>query len=275
MTFRETLAAAVENLLDFGYDSRERVDGWLDKLRVAASESLLPEPLMQRKLTAELSRLYRKFVGGPSYKRRHPGLSAYTLKRLEPSLRKELDRRILASAQLIRSNRSESIARTLKRFEGWATAIPLGGTRAQSKREEVTELQKSFASLPFEERRVIVDQGHKLLSSINDITATASDAIAAVWHSHWKESGYDYRPEHKRLDGHVLLVRGSAAMNDGLVKKAQGFEYTDEVVAPAQEPFCRCYYTYLYDLADLPEELLTAKGKLALKTRENRRAANS
>lgn len=74
----------------------------------------------------------------------------------------------------------------------------------------------------------------------------------------------DYREAHKKLDGQVLLIPGSRAVEQGYVKKT-GATYTDQVEAPGQEIFCRCYGTYLYDLADLPEDLLTAKGKLALR----------
>lgn len=273
--FNDVLRDAVQDLLKNGYDDRARVDTWLARLRQAAEKSLMPQNLLQKRLTGALSRVYYRYVGKTTHRRRHPGLSAFTLQQLEPSLRQELDRRILASAELIRLNRADTIATTLRRFEGWATAIPAGGTSATTKREEVQDLQKAFTSLPFRERRVVVDQGHKLVSAVNAITAQAGGAVAAIWHSHWREPGYDYRVDHKKLDQSVFLVRESQALKDGLIRKAPGFQYTDEVVAPAQEPYCRCYYSYLYDIADLPEDVLTANGKLALKTRENRRAANS
>ena len=33
---------------------------------------------------------------------------------------------------------------------------------------------------------------------------------------------------------------------------------------PAELPFCRCAYVYVYNLRDLSPEMLTAKGKAAL-----------
>ena len=41
----------------------------------------------------------------------------------------------------------------------------------------------------------------------------------------------------------------------------KGDGYTDEMTKPGEEVFCRCYVTYLYDLADLPSDMLTQKGK--------------
>ncbi|EJT9718020.1 hypothetical protein NM794_005086, partial [Escherichia coli] len=55
---------------------------------------------------------------------RHKGLSRFTLNYMEPKLRSELDRRILASADLIKLNRKKAIDTTLSRFSGWASSIP-------------------------------------------------------------------------------------------------------------------------------------------------------
>jgi hypothetical protein len=46
------------------------------------------------------------------------------------------------------------------------------------------------------------------------------------------------------------------------VKAVHGF--TDDITAPAQEPFCRCYYRWLFNLRDLPDEMLTQAGRRAL-----------
>lgn len=267
--FSQALDQATEDLLERGYQSQDQILGWVEKLRVAAYRSLVPEVTVRRRLVGILDRVYRGSIKG--VKRRHVGISRYTLQRLDPELRRELDKRILASAKLIRDNREEAVQKTLQRFEGWATSIPKGGTRAQTKAEATADLKKAVVRIPYRERRVEVDQGHKLVSAINQLVAERGDAIAAVWHSHWREAGYDYREGHKKLDKRVLLIPGTWAVEEGYVKKT-GALYTDQVEAPAQDVNCRCYYSYLYGLADLPEELLTAKAKLALKGAN--RAAN-
>lgn len=266
--FREALSQAVADLLERGFQTEEQLLAWISRLRTAAHQSLPPESELRRRLTSTLDRTFKSTLR--NLPRRHAGVSAFTVKQLEPELRRELDKRILASANLIRLNREDAIRKTLQRFEGWATAIPKGGTRAQTRQEADQDLGKSMKGVSFRERRVDIDQGHKLVSAVNSLVAQREEAIAAVWHSHWREAGYDYRPEHKKLDKRVLLIPGTWAVEDGYVKRGELF--TDQVEAPAALVFCRCYYTYLYDLADLPEELLTAKGKLALKG--ERRAAN-
>jgi hypothetical protein len=63
-------------------------------------------------------------VGRAGALKRHQGISRFTLNYLEPKLRTELDRRILASVDLIQLNRRKAIDTTLSRFSGWASSIP-------------------------------------------------------------------------------------------------------------------------------------------------------
>ena len=38
----------------------------------------------------------------------------------------------------------------------------------------------------------------------------------------------------------------------------------DSLTQPAEEPFCRCKWVYVYALGKLPEDMLTKAGKEAL-----------
>lgn len=271
-TFQDTLRAAIADILQNGYSSQEQLKNWMERLYMSAKHSLLPVSQVQMRLANALTTVYQRQVNSDKFMRKHMGLSQFTVEQLRPKLKHELDRRILASADLIKLNREASIQRTLHRFAGWATSIQVGGTRSELKAPLDKKLRRSFASLPFEERRVIIDQGHKLVSAINSIVAEDGGAIAAVWHSHWRETGYDYRPRHKQFDKRVFVIRDSWAMRDGMMKKDGRF-YTDQIEQPAVEINCRCYYSYLYNLADLPRDMLTAKGKEALLSRGKRHAA--
>ena len=262
--FYRVLTAAIEDLATHGFDSQTRLDEWLEKLRNAAIASLIPEAVLERNLKDVLERVYRRIADGPKLIRTHPGVSRFTLEMVKPKLRAELDRRIMASASLIRLNRQASIERTLQRFAGWGSSIPIGGTQVTSKREEKRRIRRGISGLAFEERRVIIDQGHKLAASINDIVAEEGGAIALIWR-HVKEGppAYDARPDHVARDGKIFVLRDNWAMEKGLIKLA-GRQYYDQVTAVAEEPFCRCSAEYLYTLSDLPFEMLTAKGKRAL-----------
>jgi len=265
MTFYEVLTEAINDIMLHGFDTKRRIDYWVERLRTAARASLIPEHRINMEMEKSLQAVYSRLVtkGGLV----NANVSKFTVDRLKPKLRAELDRRIMASADLIKYRREESINETLRRFEGWSTSIPKGGTKVLDKIEEKKEIRKALSKLPFEERRVIIDQTHKLIANINEITAVDSGAIAARWHSNWKQMGYNYREDHKKLDGDVYLIRDSWAVKKGFVKPDKG--YTDEIISPSQAPFCRCRYVYLYNLRQV-EELLTQKGKAALQSAKSK-----
>ena len=258
-TFQEILRAAIEDMVTHGFDSAERVAFWSKQIKDAAERAAKSQRQMEDMLRQAMAAVYRKQIEKGGIVKLHPGIGRFTLEKVRPALRAELDRRIMASANLIKLNREQSIAKTLQRFEGWSTSIPKGGSDAANKSKLKAEIKKPLASLPFEERRVLTDQSHKLVASLNDILATDGGAIAAKWkHRHVNQP----RPEHVARDGHVFLIRGSWAADQGLVKSVDG--YADEIEQPAEFVFCRCMYVYLYNLRDLPPEMLTAKGKAAL-----------
>ena len=262
-SYFDVLTAAVADLTTHGFDSSERLEYWEKQLRESAEASMASTHQMQEMLRSGLTMIYRRMVESEGALKHHPGVSRFTLQKIAPRLRNELDRRIMASAQLIRLNRRQTIEKTLQRFAGWAASIPKGGTKATDKVKTKTDIAKSLKSVPFEERRVLIDQGHKLTASINEIIASDGGAIAIRWRSHWRQSGYNYRPDHKERDGNIYLIRGSWASKAGLVKRGPA-GYYDEVTAVAEEPFCRCFAVYLYALRDLPEDMLTPKGKAEL-----------
>lgn len=236
-TFTDILTAAVADLVENGFTDAERVVRWQEALRKAAEASILPLKQMEDMLRESLRAIYARMIERGGLLRYHSGVARYTVEKLKPAMRVELQKRILASADLIRLNRTQEITRTLRRFSGWASSIPAGGTEVAKRRETKEEIRKPIASLPFVERRVLIDQGHKFISSLNSIVAEDGDAIAGRWHDHHRQAGYDYRPEHKERDGKVYLIRDSWAHKAGFVKPGPA-GYTDEITAPAEEVNC-------------------------------------
>jgi hypothetical protein len=263
MNFFQTVNAAIADIEVHGFDSQQRIDGWMERIEVAARASLMPESAVQNALSNTLATIFTRVTERGGILKMHPGVSRFTIDKLKPRLRAELDRRIMASAQLIKLNRQQAIAKTLQRFSGWATSVPAGGSDVVDKPEVRDNLKKALKSLPYEERRVSIDQGHKLISTVNDVIALDGGAIAAEWHSHFRQPGYDARPDHKERDGNVYLIRGNWAQDKGLVKVGTA-GYTDDITQPAEEPFCRCNYRYIYSIKALPDDMLTAKGRATL-----------
>lgn len=262
--FQRILTEAVRDISENGYDSAARLEDWLLKLRLAAEADSVSDAEIAAALKRTLGATYDRLVdkGGLT---RTAGVSRFTIERIRPQLRAELNRRIMASADLIKLNRDEAVSKTMRRFSGWATSVPPGGAGSVDKAHVKKTVRKALASEPFESRRVLIDQGHKLASNINAIAAEGGGAIAAEWRSRWREPGYDYREPHKErsIGGKVFLIRDSWAHERGLVKpSAEG--YTDQIEKPGELPFCRCSYVYLFSLRDLPADMLTQKGKAEL-----------
>jgi hypothetical protein len=177
-------------------------------------------------------------------------------------MRNELDRRVAVSADLIKIRREESMAATLRRFKGWVSSIPPSGTPTPPS-DETNLLMKEFRKVRFEANRLNIDQGHKLNASLNATLAEGTGAIAAIWHSNWRQTNYKYREDHKERDLQVYTIRGNWAQEKGLMKVGPA-GYTDEITQPAEEVYCRCWYQYIYNLNRLPQAMLTEKGKKAM-----------
>ncbi len=259
MTFYDVIRQAIADFERHGYDSPERMDNWLTQIREAAGAAMVPEHKLSDQLNRAITQVYESKITKGRILADHKAVPRWKLEQVKPKLRAELDRRIMASAQLIKMNREAMIQKTLQRFSGWASSVPVGGSDVIEKREVKEDLSKALKQLPFEERRVMIDQAAKFKSSLDNIVAVDGGAIAARWHSNWKQRGYNYRPDHKERDKNIYLIRDSWAHKAGLIKPANG--YTDEITRSGEEIFCQCTEEYIYNLRDLPEDMLTQKGK--------------
>lgn len=273
--FYAILTEAVADMSAHGFDSVSRLAEWQERLTRAAEMTLGSPESRIKMVRAAMEEIYRKMVERGGILVNHEGVSRFTIERMKPKLRAELDRRILASADLVRLNRDTVIRDVLQRFTGWASSIPAGGTQRSGNRTEAKDrIRKSLANMPFLERRVVIDQGHKLVAAIDDIIAKDEGAIAAGWHSKYRQPGYDYRPEHahRDRDGQIFLIRGSWAHEAGLVKSgANG--YTDQIDQPGEKVNCGCRWRFHYSLRHLPQEMLTKKGREKLAEVAKARAA--
>jgi hypothetical protein len=261
------LNEAVNDLAQNGFDSQERVTYWTKRLREAANNAMAPSWKMDEMLRSVLAMTYKRMIEGGQVAQYHQGVARFTIDRVRPQLRAELDRRIMASASLIRLNRDEAIENTLRRFQGYATSIPAGGSRSTDKPDAKKDIKKAVKGLPFVERRVLIDQGHKLVAAINDIIATDGGAIAALWRHTGKRAGYDPRPEHiarAKAGKNIFAIRNNWALKAGFMTKGPN-GYTDEIEQPGEFVFCSCSYEYIYSLSELPKEMITKKGLETLK----------
>ena len=146
-----------------------------------------------------------------------PGVGRFTLERIQPHLRSELNRRIMAiaedSADRIGSECEAVIEATLKRFADWITPesdnhtsitttagwwswikAHLTGRNHPESQKRNRELPSALADMSFEDRwrMVMIDQGIWFTACLNEMIAMNDNAIAMIWHSHWRQENYDY-----------------------------------------------------------------------------------
>jgi len=262
-SFFEVVTDAIREFTEHGFDSVERLTFWTDRIRRAAVDSLTPSHVLEETLNKSLQGIYKQLIEEGQIVKAHVGISRYTIDRLKPKLRTELDRRMMVSRNLIKLNREQMIEKTTQRFAGWASSVPAGGSRVVETKDVKDNIRKALTSLPFEERRCIIDQSHKFVSSLNEIVAVDGGAIAGKWHSQFRRRGYQYRVDHKERDDKVYAIRGNWALDKGLMKAGPA-GYSDEITKPGEEVFCSCRYSWIYNIRDLPPEMLTRKGEEAL-----------
>jgi hypothetical protein len=231
--FSDVLREAIADFEQYGFDNEERLEHWRDELQRAAQGHTT---ITAEKLKETLSAIYAKEVTRGGLLKSHR-IATWKLNMIAPKLRNELDRRIMAATSLIKLNREEMVAKTIRRFSGWATSIPTGGSEAVNKPEANKAIKKALKSLPFEERRVMIDQAAKFKASLSNIVAVEGGAIVGVWKSHFRAAGYHFRPDHKARDGVFYVIRDNLALKQGLMKLG-GHLYTDNITMPGEEVFC-------------------------------------
>lgn len=273
--FQQIVRAAVQYFSQHGYTSQRALDIWSDRIAKAAQTTLLSPEQASEQIARTLGNVYGRAMRRlpkqmKELQTRVPGRMGpemffrrlSSLPELAQKMRTELDKRIATNTDLIKIRREESVAATVRRFKGWVSSVPPGGTPTPVK-DEVDLLSKDFRNIRFETNRLNIDQGHKFNSVLNATVAENTGAIAGEWHSHWRQKNYNFREDHKERDLQIYTIRGNWAEANGLMKPGPA-GYTDEITQPAEEVNCRCFYRYIHNLDRLPESMLTEKGKKAL-----------
>lgn len=262
--FITLLYAALREFALHGYTTEARLQDWLLRLHHALEYELPTDAYTRKQLAGALNTVFKRSVSTAGIQRRVPGVGLYTLDMVAPALRAELDRRIFAGVDLIRLNRAAAVQKTLQRFSGWASSVPPDGLRNAKVRDIAGEIAKPVRQVRYEARRVAIDQGAKLQSAVAHVVAKQEGAVAAIWHDRGEhDHSYDARKAHLARSGKLFLIRDSWAMEEGLIRRG-ALDYTDSIEQPAELPFCSCWYEYATSPRDLPETVLTAKGRAAV-----------
>lgn len=250
MTIEELITQALDDMRD-RYDVA-RLAYWMGKIGEAA-KNRLEKDRGEFRLETALRKQMAKHIGK---------IERVTLDSVMPQLHEELSYRMAVSRDLIVLNREKAMLDMQQRFAGWDITQKSGG-KIDLKTAKAN-IVKPLSQYTYEENRLVNDQGHKFLNSLNTITSIGGGAIIGTWRSRWRAVNYDYRDAHKALDGRVFVARNSWALEQGLIKKTGKYQYIDEVEQPSVPVNCRCSWEFSSSLRDVPRDMLTEKGMALL-----------
>jgi hypothetical protein len=157
----------------------------------------------------------------------------------------------------------------VQQFEGllweFLGKIPTDGTKDKSIRSQISAIKRELRALPNWSDLFAIYKQNSFTTEIEHVFALEGGAIAAVWHySQADEEGeFQKTYDHRERDHRVYAVRANWAMEKGLMQGGP-FDNLEEITLPQLEVGCGCYLRYVYTLRELPEVMLTEKGRAEL-----------
>lgn len=225
-----------------------------------------------------LKRGYNVFIKD-GFKDTHRGLRGWKLRDLRPKLEKELRARINFSNSLIQLTNSEHSRKINQRFIGWTSSK--GEDTSAKGLAEALQIGATFTKARRHQKRVLGDQTRKMLSNFDSIVAEEHKAIAFIWKTRRdnrvvgnpsgknpKVTNPEVHGDHYHRQDKLYFLHDTWVIKKKLVDtRSKQFAWADfKDGMPGQPINCRCYATYIYDLGDIPEELLTDLGEKYLES---------
>jgi hypothetical protein len=141
--------------------------------------------------------------------------------------------------------------------------VPIGGTKDKATKSRIAEIKRELRSLVKWNRLFYTYKARSFPTEIDYVFVLASDdPLAAIWEYCGLDAQGEYQMtyHHQQRDGCVYAVRGSWAIEKGLMKVGQA-GYLDEISRPGQEIGCMCSLQWVTSLASVPAEMLTVKAR--------------
>jgi hypothetical protein len=151
-------------------------------------------------------------------------------------------------------------------LEQFIEQVPIGGTKDKAIKSQVSEIKKELRQLAKWDKLFNIYKAISFPAEIEYLFALEGNPIAAIWRYSQADEQGEYRKtySHKERDGRVYVVRDNWAIGKGLMT-AEPYGYIDEISHPNQEIGCMCHLQWVYNIRDLPKEMVTEKGVSALK----------
>ncbi len=143
--------------------------------------------------------------------------------------------------------------------------VPIGGTKDKAIKGKIAEIKKELRSLAKWDRIFYIYKAISFLSEIEYIFVLTKNPLAAIWRYGNLDAQGEYQKtyNHQQRDGRVYAIRGSWAIEKGFMKVGPA-GYLDEISRPHQEVGCMCSLRWVVNVDDLPDEMITDKGRQEL-----------
>lgn len=252
----EKVAEAVRAFAQRGFVSPRDVDAWARQIAIAAEAGYDPEGDAAR-IRRALTAAYRRVTSPRSLARLHTGVEGWATPRLAPQMRDELERRVWAAVKENAEARFAAQDKLVARFRAWATSIPAGGQDVDQ-RQARQNIVKAAKQTPYTRKRAQIAETARMTGNVNDLMAQGGGAIGAIW-DHVPELERKFRPEHTARHGKWYPIRGSWADARGFLRHPHGYWQDHEL--PGQLINCQCEAVYVYNLEDVPADMLNERGR--------------
>lgn len=218
-----------------------------------------------------LKKEYNSFLKKGAYNI-SPAIFKYKIADLKPAFRKELEKSINNSLNLITTQDITFINKIRNNLLNYCSNTQLKRTQSQFW-EDV--LPKNYNSRSWQ-NMVIRDQQKKMVGNMAYITATRNNAIGFIWKNRKDirvvgnpnglyTKGNEKHNNHWNRENKLYLFKDSDFIRRGLIKKSGDVEYAEDIKdgLPSQAINCRCTMRILYRLYEIPENyryIITEKG---------------
>lgn len=215
---------------------------------------------------------YRDFF--QDFQENHKGITKASIKDLKPKMKKELEKRVTLSFNLMKNQENELKQKMASRFLNWVSIDSKevrGNTTSKQSLLNFLDFAKENGIAEDHAKFILKDQTRKMITALDFMVADQNGAIAGVWKNRGDRrvvgnpnglypTGNLAHGDHWDRENKVYLFKNSWAVQKGFAKSDYYYEdLEDGGVGVAIG--CRCRLEMIYDLRDLPTEFLTKKGK--------------
>lgn len=224
-------------------------------------------------VTKAFKKSFSDFYTKEGYKKTNKGISKVKMSDLREEFKKEMEKKITVSFNLIKNADDELKQRLASRFLNWLTIDSpevRGSGASKTSLLNFLDFAKENGIARDRAEFIINDQKRKMIAEFDMIIARENGAIGGFWITRKDkrvvgDPNGDYpnptpaHGDHYDREGKFFIYKESWAYKKGYVKGEIYEDLEDGGVGVAIG--CRCRMQNIYDLRDIPTANLTKKGK--------------